>query len=123
MKRALVTIVAFTLLTPGAFASNGTWTGTISDSGCGASHAAMKKQHGGKMTNAQCTEACVKGGAKYVFVSGGKAYKIANQDERDLAAHAGKSVRLSGEMQGDTITVSKVAAASKKKASKKKAAA
>jgi hypothetical protein len=50
----------------------------------------------------------VKAGAKYVFTSGGKVYAIANQDDKDLAANAGKTVRLTGDMQGTTITVSKI---------------
>ena len=75
---------------------------------CGLSHKAMIEHGGGKMTDAQCTEACVKAGAKCVFTSGGKVYAIANQDDKDLAANAGKTVRLTGDMQGTTITVSKI---------------
>lgn len=40
-----------------------TWTGTISDSMCGAKHGMAK------MTDRECTEMCVKTGAKYIFVS------------------------------------------------------
>jgi hypothetical protein len=60
----------------------------------------------------------VKGGGKYVFVSGGKVYTIANQDAQDLALHAGKTVRLTGERQGTTITVSKVAVTTKREPAK-----
>jgi hypothetical protein len=49
-----------------------------------------------------------------VFVSGGKVYTIANQDEKDLALNAGKTVKLTGDMEGTSITVSKVAASGKK---------
>ena len=42
----------------------------------------------GKNTK-ECTAACVKGGAKYVFVSKGKADAIQNQDFGTLAANAG----------------------------------
>ena len=97
---------------PGAFASTGTWTGTISDSGCGASHAKMKAQHPG--TDAECTAACIKNGGKYVFVSAGKTYAITNQDEKDLAANGGKTVVLTGDMEGTSVTVSKIAPATKK---------
>ena len=82
-------------------------TGKISDSKCGAKHAAG--EHGKKMTDRDCTEACVKGGAKYVFTSKGKVYQIANQDNADLAMHAGHTVRLTGEIKGDSITVAKIA--------------
>jgi outer membrane lipoprotein-sorting protein len=107
MKR-LMMVATITLLAPGAFAAGGTWTGEISDSMCGASHKAA--QHSGKMTDTECTEACVKAGAKYVFSSGGKVYTIANQDDKDLALNAHKTVRLTGDKQGTTITVSKIVA-------------
>jgi hypothetical protein len=91
-------------------AADKTWTGQISDSMCGASHAAMIAAHpAAKMTAADCTRACVKAGAKYVFVSGGKVYSIANQDLADLQKDAGRTVRLTGAMNGNTITVSKIA--------------
>jgi hypothetical protein len=86
-----------------------TWTGEISDEACGASHAKMMKEHTALKSERDCTEACIKAGSKYVFVSNGKVYKIANQDESDLAKMAGDSVKLSGDLSGDTITVSKIA--------------
>ena len=83
----------------------GTWTGQISDSSCGASHAKML----GKMkTSRECTLSCVKGGSKYVFVSGGSVYQIDNQSFADLEKRAGQMVELSGDMKGDIITVSKI---------------
>jgi hypothetical protein len=104
-------------LTSLASAADKTWTGQISDSMCGASHAKMIAGHAGaKMTNTDCTLACVKAGAKYVFVSGGKVYAISNQDDADLMKHAGHTVRLTGEMNGTTITVSKIAMPPAKKA-------
>ena len=51
---------------------------------------------------------CVKGGAEYVFVIDGKLYSVDNQDFAGLPVHAGHSVRLTGEMTGDTIKVSKI---------------
>ena len=89
-------------------------TGMISDSMCGASHAKMMEMHkDAKMTDRDCTLACVKGGGKYVFVSAGKVYQIANQDLPELQKEAGESVRLTGDVNGDTVTVSKVAMAKK----------
>ena len=103
-----------------SLAAEGTWTGTISDSKCGASHKAM--DHGGKKTNAHdCTVACVKGGAKYVFVSKGKVFDIENQDLAGLEEHAGHTAKLMGELQADkkTIKASKIEMVSgKKKATK-----
>ena len=119
MKK-LMTFTMAMLVAPGAFAATGTWTGKISDSMCGASHAKMAAQHGGgKVSDADCTEACVKAGGKYVFTSGGKVYTIANQDDKDLALNAGKTVHLTGDMQGTAITVSKVAMIPAKKAKAK----
>ena len=93
-----------------ASAADTTWTGQISDSMCGTSHAKMIAGHAGaKMTARDCTLACVKAGAKYVFVTKGKVYNISNQGLTDLQVHAGHTVRLTGEMNGDTITVSKIA--------------
>ena len=96
-------------------AADQTWTGKISDSMCGASHAKMMAEHKDAKTDRDCTLACVKGGGKYVFVSGGKVYNIENQDLALLQDHAGHTVRLTGEMKGDTITVSKIVMPGKKK--------
>ena len=113
MKIALNVLTAIALLGGSAFAAEKTWVGSISDSKCGAKH--MAGEHGAKMSNRDCTEACVKGGAKYVFASKGKVYNIDNQDYAGLAEHAGHTVKLTGEMTGDTIKVSNVAMSGKKK--------
>ncbi len=86
----------------------GTWTGQISDSACGASHAKMMGQHGNLKTDRDCTLGCIKGGSKYVFVSAGSVYQIENQSFADLEKRAGQMVQLTGDMKGDTITVSKI---------------
>ena len=95
-------------------AADQTWTGKISDSMCGASHTKMMAEHKDAKTDRDCTLACVKGGGKYVFVSDGKVYNIENQDLALLQDHAGHTVRLTGEMKGDTITVSKIVMPGKK---------
>ena len=72
-----------------------TWKGTISDSNCNGKH--PEGEHDGKkMTEADCTAVCVKKGAKYVFVSDGKIYKLANQTSKTIASHAGQQVELTG---------------------------
>jgi hypothetical protein len=101
-----------------ASAADTTSTGQISDSMCGTSHAKMIAGHtAAKMTARDCTLACVKAGGKYVFVTKGKVYNISNQGLADLQVHAGHTVRLTGEMNGDTITVSKIAMPPAKKSS------
>ena len=96
--------------TGNAFAAAGTWTGTISDSMCGLSHDAMT-EHGKKATDKQCTQMCVQHGAKYVFVTDGKVVNITNQNFKDLKALAGDRVALSGNLSGDTVTITKLAKA------------
>ena len=102
---ALVAFVAVRTVT----AAPETWTGKISDSMCNADH----KDNGGTAAKDHaCANDCVKThGASYVFVNSAdkKIYKIANQKLADLEAHAGHAnVQVTGELKGDTITVSKV---------------
>lgn len=98
-----------------ASAASMTMTGTISDSNCGASHKQMMAEHKDIKTAHDCTLGCVKAGAKFVFVSGGKVYQIANQDDPDLMKHAGHHVSVTADMNGDTMTVTKVAMMAPKK--------
>lgn len=110
MKRMCLFIgMIFMLTAITSLAAEQTWTGKISDSKCGISHKAM--EHGGqKLNDHDCTLACVKGGAKYVFVNKGKVFDIENQDLAGLEEHAGHAVKLTGELQADkkTIKASKV---------------
>ncbi|HXT69719.1 MAG TPA: hypothetical protein VN700_08185 [Vicinamibacterales bacterium] len=80
------------------------WTGNISDAMCGKSHGAnggtMQKDH-------DCAVKCAAKGS-YVFVSGDKIFKIADQKAKELEIHAGHRVEIEGTMKGDTITISKV---------------
>jgi hypothetical protein len=114
MKHLLIGVMAVLLTAHGAFAASRTLTGTISDSLCGISHKAMAARHGGNATDAECSTACVKAGGKYVFVSEGHVYTIANQNQKDLAANAGKTVQVTGDLQGTTIMVAKMAASTMK---------
>jgi hypothetical protein len=109
MKRTIGLAIAALFAAAFTYAAEQTWNGTISDSMCGASHKSAIEHSGKKMTDADCTKTCVKEGANYVFVSKGKVYKISNQDFGGLVEHAGHKVKLTGEMSGDKITVSKIA--------------
>ncbi len=85
----------------GASAARHVYYGNISDSMCGAKH---------MMGNArQCTLSCVKGGAKYVFVTGGRVVKIANQNFASLPRFAGDHVKVIGTRHGGSITISQIA--------------
>lgn len=56
----------------------------------------------------------LRAGQKYVLSSGGKVYKIANQDFAGLPANAGGAVTVTGDVAQDgTITVAKVQPANK----------
>jgi hypothetical protein len=94
--------VSFALLAMSAFA--GDWTGYISESKCGASHA------DGSQKSIDCVAGCIKSGAKPVLVTDGKVVKIANGDKVPAALY-GKKVSLKGTLSGDTVTVESVAAA------------
>lgn len=84
-----------------------TWKGKISDSMCKATHPAGEHD-GKKMTDADCVGVCIKKGAKYVFVTDGKVYQLANQTSKQIASHAGHEVELTGVMKADTITASQI---------------
>ncbi len=112
MKRIFTVGVLSVIASLSISAAQQTLTGEISDSMCGSSHAAMGDM--GKNPK-ECTTGCVKGGAKYVFVSKGKVYGIRNQDFGTLAANAGAKVQLVGDVDkdGKSITVTRIAPAGK----------
>jgi hypothetical protein len=99
-------------------AAEQTWSGAISDSMCGVSHAAMSS-NGAKVTDRDCTVACVSyqtaDSPKFVFVSQGKVYPIANQKFGGLARYAGQPISLTGDLNNGTITVSRIDAPAKAK--------
>jgi hypothetical protein len=106
--RIVAALVAIVALVGGApRAAEQTWAGQISDSLCGPKHEEAAEGQG-KMPDRDCTLACVRGGSTFVLVSDGKIYQIANQDLADLKAHAGHKVKMTGELKGDSITVSKI---------------
>jgi hypothetical protein len=88
-------------------AAEHSWVGVIGDSVCAAQHESELPT--GKLSEADCIGACIKKGAKYVFVSDGKVYRIENQDFAGLQQHAGQKVRLRGELNADSIQVSRIA--------------
>ena len=106
-KLAFVFASALLVAHTGAFAAEQTWSGKISDSACGAKHEEAAEGQG-VMADRDCTQACIRGGSKYVLVVDGKVLQIANQDNKDLATHAGHAVKITGELKGNAITVSKI---------------
>jgi hypothetical protein len=101
MKLRFATITATALFAATmCMAADGSWTGWISDSQCGAKGANAKA--------GECTAKCVKGGAKYVFVNDAdqKVYVVDAQDK--VAAHAGHHVTVKGTVDGDTLKLSAI---------------
>jgi hypothetical protein len=102
MRSLLCFTAVVTLALGPTLGAQQTWTGQISDSHCGAKHSMAG------MGDRACTEMCIKNTGQYVFVIGTKVYKIADQNNKDLATHAGHTVVLTGTMKTDTVTVSKI---------------
>ncbi len=108
MKKIVLFAAAILFATaPAMMAAEKTWNGVLSDSKCAGKHA--KAEHGSQQDgDHDCSTKCVAGGAKHVFVAGGKTYQLSNQDFAGLKDHAGHKVALTGEMKGDSITISKI---------------
>lgn len=90
-----------------AFAAAKTFTGTVSDSMCGAKHAMAGD-------DASCTRTCVSKGSKYALVVGDKVYTLETSNKAALATldkQAGAKVTVAGSEKDNTITVSSVTAA------------
>ena len=95
-------------LIPASFAGKAqTFTGTVSDAMCGAKHMMAGD-------DAACLRACVQKGSKYALVVGDKVYTLDVKDKATLDALeklAAAKATVKGEVDGDTIEVSSVAAA------------
>jgi hypothetical protein len=106
---SLVAVVLGAVLTvSSAFASPAkTFTGTVSDSMCGAKHAMPGDDAG-------CTRACVSKGSKYALVVGDKVYTLDTNDKEALEIldkQAGAKVTVTGTDKDNTISVKSVMAA------------
>ena len=118
-KFAMLAAAILFAAAPLASAADKTWNGVISDAKCNGKHA--KAEHGSQAdSDHDCVTKCISGGGKYVFVSGGKTYQIANQDFAALKDNGGHKVALTGEMKGDSITVSKIEPSAPAKTAPKK---
>lgn len=81
-----------------------TFTGTVSDTMCGAKHMLPGK------TDAECTRECVKANSKYALVVDKHVYTLAGAPD-ELSPLAGKRVRITGEATGNTIKVQSIVVA------------
>lgn len=101
--RILTFVAASALSGVVAAAAPATVTGTVSDAMCG-------KDHMGKDA-AMCTRQCAKNGSDYALVSGTKVYTLKTKDTKlraELDKLAGARATVTGEEDGNTITVSAV---------------
>lgn len=100
--KSLSLVAAFVVGAANLFGQSGqTFTGTVTDSMCGAHH--MMKDE----TPAQCTRECVRQGSDFALASGSKIY-ILKGDKSQLDKFAGESVVIKGTSNGNTITVNSI---------------
>ena len=104
-KRFLICVFALLVVASLSLASGkgkeGSWTGWITDTQCGAK--------GAKDGHTDCANKCVKQmKAKYALYNPAdkKVYVLDPQDK--VAAHAGHHVTVKGTVEGDTIKVSSI---------------
>src|SRR5215470_15056525 len=82
-----------------------TFTGKVSDAMCGAHHMMSGSE-------ADCTKACVNKGSKFSLVVGDKVYSLDSDNKATLESLnklAGENAKITGTLNGDTITVASVA--------------
>src|ERR1035438_6945898 len=85
-----------------------TLTGEVSDAMCGAKHEMPGKA-------ADCTRGCIKHGSKYALIVGDQVYTLETSDKAALDKLndlAGAKAKVTGDVEGTTITVKSVAAGS-----------
>ncbi len=105
-KPFLGVLVIFATTFMAATAKVQTFKGEVSDAMCGAKHMMADK--------AECTRACVNKGSSYALVVGDKVYNLHTTNKAaldQLNSLAGENATVSGSANGDTIEVTKVAAA------------
>ena len=101
--RALAIVMVGGIGTQTSFSAQQTWTGIISDSQC-------RGDHGGEVDERECTQKCISNGDKYVLVTdyGKKVWGIANQNFPALADHPGHTVKVTGDLKGSAIVISRI---------------
>lgn len=109
MKSKRILSITLLVLAAAAFmgaAKSQTYVGEVSDAMCGTKHMMDNK--------AECTRACVQKGSNYALVVGDKVYTLQTSNKAaldELNTLAGEKAKVTGTANGDTIEVSKVAAA------------
>jgi hypothetical protein len=101
-------LMGVTLTLSSALASNKpqTLTGKVSDAMCGANHMMSGEA-------SECTRVCIRKGSKYALIVGDKVYTLQTSDKTaldQLDKLADQQAKVTGEVDGDSITVNSVAA-------------
>lgn len=102
-------VLGAVLTAPAAFAADKPQSliGKVSDAMCGANH--MMAGAG-----SDCVRACVQKGSKYALVVGDKVYVLDTSDKATLDKLdklADKQAKVTGQVNGDSVTVSSVSEA------------
>jgi hypothetical protein len=105
--RALAVLLLFSLGLWAADAKDQTFTGTVSDTFCGAHHTLMPGS-----PDAECVRACVKAGADYALVVGAKVYTLKG-NKADIDKFAGQKATVTGKVSGNVIQAIWIAAPKK----------
>jgi hypothetical protein len=117
-KRLLISFVALLFVAGLTLAADkhqkeGSWTGWVTDTHCGAKGESAK--------HADCAKKCVEGHqAKYALYNPAdkKVYVLDPQDK--AAGHAGHHVKVTGTVEGDTIKVKAIEMTGEQKGQDKK---
>ncbi len=105
MKKSFAALMISTALCSiPALAATTTLTGMVTDDMCGASHMMPGKPP------AECTRACVKHGAHFALAANNKVY-ILDGKASDVDKLAGSKATVQGNLNGNVLTVSSIAAA------------
>ena len=78
-----------------------TFTGTVTDTMCGAKHMAKNK------SAAECTRECVKMGSDYVLIVGDNVYTLKG-DAATIDKFAGQKATVNGKQSGNAIAVESI---------------
>lgn len=109
LAAVLASVPAGALATEAA-AKSSVYLATITDTECGPSHARMLATGTMGSTDEECTRACIRKGATYgAVVSVGKKKRFYQLDDQEKpAAFAGRKVRITGRIEGDTLFVDRI---------------
>ena len=97
MKKLTLTAALFAT---SAFAES--WTGTLSDAGCGLKHADASE------ASQACAKRCFGRTGAAVLVVGDKVVKIAADSKDKISPHIGHKVVVNGSIKDDVISVDSV---------------